>query len=124
LLGNIPEKHLRELVGPAQQYKFGHAKCAGYKAFFRRVNEFLKIMAMLISCGRPASDVMPILAEKKEVLSQAHHNAGLEQLCPCSSGLTYQMWHGWKHPERDRRGRSKAVGQPRSRTRMTIKNES
>jgi uncharacterized protein len=38
--------------------------CAGYKAFFRRVDEPMMIMAMLLSSGRPASDVMPILAER------------------------------------------------------------
>jgi hypothetical protein len=124
LLGNVREKHQRELVGSAQQYKFGQTKCAGHKGFFRRVTEPLKIMAMLLSCGRPASDVMPIPAENKEVVSKAYQTARPEQLCPCSSGLTYQRCRGWKRPERDRRGRSKVVGQPRSPARMTIKNES
>jgi len=162
LLGNIREKHMRELVRSAQQYKFGQAKydslpqycrecpalfachgecpknrfsttpqgeaglnylCAGYRAFFRRVDEPLKIMAMLLNSGRPASDVMPILAENKEVSLKAYRNARPEQLCPCSSGLTYQVCHGWKRPERDRRGQSKAVGQPRSPARMALKNK-
>ncbi len=162
LLGNIREKHMLELVGSAQQHKFGQAKCeslpqyclecpalfachgecpknrfsktpqgeaglnylcAGYKAFFRCVNEPLKILAMLLNSGRPASDVMPILAADKEALSKAYHNARPEQLCPCSSGLPYQRCHGWKRPERERKGRSEAVGQPRAPARIAAKNE-
>ena len=98
--------------------------CAGYRAFFHRANEPLKIMAMLLNSGRPASDVMPILAENKEALSKAYRTARPGEFCPCGSGLAYQACHGWKRPERNRRGRGKAVGQPRSPARMTIKNES
>ena len=32
--------------------------CAGYKAFFKRVREPMKIMSMLIQSGRPASDII------------------------------------------------------------------
>ncbi len=35
----------------------------------------MKIMAMLMKDGRPASDVMQILAEDKEVVAQAYRNA-------------------------------------------------
>jgi uncharacterized protein len=48
--------------------------CAGYKAFFRHVDEAMRIMATLLRGGRPASDVMPILAARKEVLGQACRN--------------------------------------------------
>jgi uncharacterized protein len=88
--------------------------CAGYKAFFRRVDEPMRIMAMLLSSGRPASDVMPILAERKEVLSRAYRKARPEQPCPCGSGLTYQQCHGWKRSGRGRRRPGKAVARPRS----------
>lgn len=86
--------------------------CAGYQAFFRRVNEPMKMMAMLINNGRLASDVMPIMAEKKEALSKAFRKSKPQELCPCSSGLTYQMCHGWKRAERDGNGRQD-IGQPR-----------
>ena len=87
--------------------------CTGYKAFFQSVNEPMKIMAMLLDSGRPASDVMAILAEKEEVLSRAYQNTKPEQPCPCGSGLPYQVCHGWKHLERYRRGRRKSAGHPR-----------
>lgn len=92
--------------------------CAGYKAFFQRVDEAMKIMAMLMSSGRPASEVMEILAEKKEVLAQAYQNAKSDRPCPCGSGLTYQECHGWKPPARSRRGRGKPAGGPRPPVRI------
>jgi uncharacterized protein len=95
--------------------------CAGYKAFFRRVNEPMSVMSMLLKNGRPASEVMAVIAEKQEVLAKAYQNAKPEQLCPCSSGLTYQECHGWKRPERDRRGRSQAAGHPRPPVRTQTK---
>jgi uncharacterized protein len=95
--------------------------CAGYKAFFQRVNEPMKIMAMLLSSGRLASDVMPILAENEEVLSRAYQNTKSEQLCPCGSGISYHLCHGWMHAERYRRGRRKTDTHPRPPVGKTIK---
>ena len=90
--------------------------CAGYKAFFQRVDEPLKIMAMLLRNGRPASDVMQILEEKKEVLSRAYRNARPNGLCPCGSRLEYRECHGWRPPARARKGQ----GQPASRPRPPV----
>ncbi len=95
--------------------------CSGYKAFFKRVNEPMKIMAMLLSSGRPASDVMPILAENKEALSRAYQNTKSEQLCSCGSGLSYHLCHGWKLPERYRRRRRRDATHPRPPVRMISK---
>jgi uncharacterized protein len=96
--------------------------CAGYKAFFKNVNEPMKIMSMLLSSGRPAADVMPILSENWEVLERAYQSAKPEQLCPCNSGLTYHMCHGWKRPEHVRRVRNRTAGHPRPPVRRSIEN--
>ena len=96
--------------------------CAGYKAFFQRVDEPMKIMAMLMNTGRPASDVMGILAEKKEALSQAYTKAKSEQPCPCGSNLAYQECHGWKPSSRNRRKHGKLASGPRPPVRTVIKN--
>ena len=96
--------------------------CAGYKAFFQRVDEPMKIMAMLMNTGRPASDVMGILTEDEEVMAQAYRNAKSEHPCPCGSGLVYQECHGWKPSSRVRRGRSKLVSHPRPPVHMKAKN--
>ena len=87
--------------------------CAGYKAFFQRADEPMKIMAMLLSGGRPASDVMQILEDEKEVLSREYQNARPEGPCPCGSQLEYQECHGWKPSSRGRRGRDKLASGPR-----------
>jgi uncharacterized protein len=73
--------------------------CAGYKAFFRRVDEPMRFLAMMISRSRLASDAMPILSERKEMLSRAYRKAQPEESCPCGSGLTFSACHGWKRPE-------------------------
>ena len=96
--------------------------CAGYKAFFQRVDEPMKIMAMLMSSGRPASDVMGILAEKKEVLEEAYRNAKPERPCPCGSRMTYKECHGWLPPKRGRRRRGVRAGRPRPPVRASTVN--
>jgi uncharacterized protein len=95
--------------------------CAGYKAFFQRVAEPMKIMAMLLRSGRPASDVMPILVEDKEVLSRALQNAKPDHPCPCNSGLTFKECHGWNRSNRSRRNRTKPAGGPRPPVRRVIR---
>ena len=87
--------------------------CAGYKAFFLRVDESMKIMAMLLRTNRPASDVMDILIEKKEVFDEAIVKADREQTCPCGSGLPFKECHGWVRPKRGRRGSGKYAARPR-----------
>jgi len=87
--------------------------CAGYKAFFQRVDEAMNIMALLMRNGRPASDVMPVMAEKQEQLLQDFQNTNPSQACPCGRGLTYQTCHGWKLPSRSRRRRGTPVSEPR-----------
>ena len=92
--------------------------CAGYKAFFQRVDEPMKIMAMLMNSGHPASDVMAILAEKKEVLDKEYQQVKQAGPCPCGSGSTYRECHGWVRPKRRRRGRSKPTRVPRPPVRV------
>ena len=87
--------------------------CAGYKAFFQRVDEPMKIMAMLLRTNRPASDVMDILTEQKEVFDEAIVKADREQPCPCGSGLPIKECHGWKRSVRGRSRRKKLAGRPR-----------
>ena len=96
--------------------------CAGYKAFFQRVDEPMKIMAMLMSSGRPASDVMPIMIEKKEVIERAFQNTKPDRPCPCGSGLAYKDCHGWKRSSRARRGRGKYAAHARPPVRADAPN--
>jgi len=96
--------------------------CVGYKAFFQHVDEPMKIMAMLLSSNRLASDVMNIMAAKKDEMELAYQNAKGDQPCPCGSGLAYQVCHAWKPSSRNRRGRNKYVGGPRPSVHQQAKN--
>lgn len=87
--------------------------CAGYKAFFQRIDEPMKILAMLIRSGRPASDLMPILADRKEALEKELQMAKPGGPCPCGSGMNYKACHGWVPPRRGRRRGGQAGGGPR-----------
>jgi uncharacterized protein len=87
--------------------------CAGWKAFFHRVDEPMKIMATLLRMNRPATDVMEILAENKEVMEREFLNVNQQQPCPCGSGLEFRFCHGWVRPGRGRRRRSKPASRPR-----------
>ncbi|PWB51942.1 MAG: anaerobic sulfatase maturase [Anaerolineales bacterium] len=153
LLGNIKDKDMLELVGSAEQMKFGQDKfnslpktclrcpvlfacngecpknrfsstpagepglnylCAGYKAFFQHADEPMKVMALLMNDGRPASHVMGILAERKQELLRAYQVCTPEAACPCQSGLQYKECHGWSLRKSDRKRGSKPIGGPRS----------
>jgi len=87
--------------------------CAGYKAFFQRVDEPMKLMATLMRTNRPVSDVMSIFAGQKEVFEGAVANIESGQTCPCGSNLQFKDCHGWKRPKRGRRGKKMPAGQPR-----------
>ncbi len=83
--------------------------CAGWKAFFHRVDEPMKILSTLLRMNRPASDVMDMLAERKDVLAEAYTTAKPDQTCPCGSGLEFRACHGWKRPSRSRKSRKKSA---------------
>ncbi len=77
--------------------------CAGYKGLFHRINEPYKILTMLMRSGRPASDVMAIVAEREAHLKEAYANAKPEAACPCGSEMPFRLCHGYKRPKRSRK---------------------
>jgi len=87
--------------------------CAGYKGFFHRINEPYKILTMLMRSGRPASDVMGIVAEREAHFPNAFAKAKAEDPCPCGSEMRFKHCHGWVRPKRGRRGRGKQKAHPR-----------
>jgi uncharacterized protein len=94
--------------------------CAGYKAFFQRIDEPMKLLTMLMSNGREASDVMGILAARKEALEEEYQSAKPAKPCPCGSGLVYRTCHGWVRPKRNRRRRGIPTGGPRPPVRLQM----
>ncbi|MCB0167481.1 MAG: anaerobic sulfatase maturase [Anaerolineae bacterium] len=70
--------------------------CAGFKQFFHHVELPMKLIAGLIRRGRPATEVMGILAAEEAKLNAALAQAGRNDLCPCGSGLKVKQCHGRK----------------------------
>ena len=87
--------------------------CAGYKAFFQRVDEPMKMMAALIRSGGQAPDVMPAMAEKRKALALEYRKARPDSPCPCGSRLAYRECHGWKTLARERRACNQSSAGPR-----------
>jgi uncharacterized protein len=112
--GECPKN--RFLTTPEGEPGLNHL-CAGWKAFFRRVDEPINMMATLMRMGRPASDVMGVMAGKEDewqvALGQARARKRLHDPCLCGSGLPFGECHGWRRPDRDRKGRGTGTRRPR-----------
>jgi len=89
--------------------------CAGLQAFFRRANEPMQIIATLMRLGRPASDVMAIMAGKEAEWQNKLTRGRPKDPCPCGSGLMFGQCHGWKRTGHGQRGRAKPVQHLRPR---------
>ena len=73
--------------------------CAGWKAFFKRISSPMQSLTELMRTGRPASDIMQILAEKEVDWQVSLARARPKDPCPCRSGLKFDQCHGWKVPD-------------------------
>lgn len=95
--------------------------CAGWQAFFRRAKEPMQIIATLMRMGRPASDVMEIMAGKEADWQTTLRRTRPSDLCLCGSGLRFGQCHGWKRPRADdQRERTKQVQHSRRRARAGL----
>ncbi len=68
--------------------------CAGLKAFFEHTERPMRIMARLLQSGRPAPDIMPMLAAEEKQLEGQFARAGRNDPCPCGSGRKFKRCHG------------------------------
>jgi uncharacterized protein len=68
--------------------------CAGFKQFFHHVDRPLRLMVDLMRSGRPAAEVMSLLAEAEQPFANALRRAGRNDPCPCGSGLKVKRCHG------------------------------
>jgi uncharacterized protein len=68
--------------------------CAGYKHFFHHVDGPLKILAELLRRGRPATQVMTLLAQAEGRTEAGTEKIGRNAPCPCGSGLKFKKCHG------------------------------
>jgi uncharacterized protein len=68
--------------------------CAGYKRFFEHADTPLKLLAELLRRGRPAAQVMNLLAQVEEQSRPGLGKISRNASCPCGSGLKYKRCHG------------------------------
>jgi uncharacterized protein len=112
--GECPKN--RFLTTPDGEPGLNHL-CAGWKAFFHRIDEPVKMMATLMRLGRPASEIMNVMAGKEdeweEALAQARVRKRFDDPCPCGSGLRFGACHGWRRPDRGRKRRGTGARRPR-----------
>ena len=68
--------------------------CAGYKRFFEHADTPLKLLAELLRRGRPAEQVMGLLAQVEGQTRPGSGKTSRNAPCPCGSGLKYKRCHG------------------------------
>ncbi len=68
--------------------------CEGYRMFFSHADRPMRMMADLLRQGRPADEVMPMLAAAKRPREKGSVQVGRNDPCPCGSGLKYKKCCG------------------------------
>jgi len=68
--------------------------CEGYKAFFTHIDRPMRLMAAELRAGRPAANVMLVLAQEEAELQRRFARARRNDPCPCGSGLKFKHCHG------------------------------
>ncbi|MDH3675924.1 MAG: anaerobic sulfatase maturase [Anaerolineae bacterium] len=73
--------------------------CAGFKHFFHHIDYPAQIIIGLIRRGRPAAEIMQILAVEEAKLKAALVHTDRNELCPCGSGRKVKQCHGRPKPK-------------------------
>jgi uncharacterized protein len=68
--------------------------CAGFKEFFHHVEAPMKLMLDFMREGRPAADVMDVMAAEERAFQHDLKVAGRNGACPCGSGRKVKACHG------------------------------
>lgn len=67
--------------------------CAGFKHFFHHIAYPMQIMAGLLRRGRPADEVMRLLAQEQAQWQALFSQARRNDPCPCGSGRKFKQCH-------------------------------
>jgi len=68
--------------------------CAGYRSFFKHIDEPMRLMAAQLASGQPPANVMGDMARQDAVLDRRFAAAGRNDPCPCGSGRKFKHCHG------------------------------
>jgi uncharacterized protein len=119
--GECPKNRFRST--PEGEAGLNHL-CTGWKAFFHRIDEPLQMMSTLMRMGRPAAEIMAVMARKEgewqKALAQARVHKRFGDPCPCGSGLLFKECHGWVRSEGGRRRRRMGRRHPRPPVRVEV----
>jgi uncharacterized protein len=66
--------------------------CPAYKQFFHHIDPAMRAMGQLVKASRPAAEIMKLIAEKEQKVS--NQSVGRNDLCPCGSGKKYKKCCG------------------------------
>lgn len=69
--------------------------CAGYKKFFKAVDESMRFMANELRFNRAPANIMIYMARKDKILEGKFSKARPNDPCPCGSGKKYKRCHGF-----------------------------
>jgi len=106
-------RHLEACRGGCPKHRFATAPdgetghnylCPGYYRFFDHVEPYVQAMAGLVQAGRPAADILEILAVHERQSAMA--SAGRNDPCPCGSGRKFKRCCGARRPESTPGGQS------------------
>jgi uncharacterized protein len=67
--------------------------CAGYKLFFKHINESMRFMANELRYNRAPSNVVKYMSWKDAELQKSFAKAYRNDPCPCGSGLKFKNCH-------------------------------
>ena len=68
--------------------------CAGYKLFFKHIDEPMRIMSGLLRQNRAPAEIMRWYTIEDAKRAQAFSEAGPNDPCPCGSGKRFKQCHG------------------------------
>jgi uncharacterized protein len=68
--------------------------CTGLKTYFAHIDPYMRVLADLLRRGRPAAEIMPILAANADHERKAFAHTGRNEPCPCGSGRKFKRCHG------------------------------
>ncbi len=115
--GECPKN--RFLTTPAGEPGLNYL-CAGLKHFFHHIAHPAQIMTYLIRHGRPAAEVMQILAAEEAKLNAALALTGRNDPCPCGSGRKVKQCHGRQPAKRQQTPARPPLPKPQQRSNVVL----
>lgn len=89
--GGCPKNRFLDTGAPGKPLNY---LCAGYKAFFQRMDQPMRIMRNTIKSGYPAAACLDQLTDELHTIGNIAQKQNRNEPCPCGSGLKVKNCHG------------------------------